>query len=85
MAYLIEDKLFDNQFIFSTTSLALNLAKKLKGNIFLVGYDGHFENENHHLENESIFNAFSIIENRLTSLTKTSYNSLDINSIYSQL
>lgn len=85
LAYLIEDKLFDNQFIFSTTSLALNLAKKLKGNTFLVGYDGHSENKNHHLENESIFNTFSLIEDRLVSLTKTSYNSLDVNSIYSQL
>lgn len=82
LAYLIEDKLFNNQFIFSTTSLALNLAKRLNGNIFLAGYDGHFENKNHHLENEGIFDAFNLTEERLVSITKTSYHSLNVNSIY---
>lgn len=80
---LIEDKLFQNKFIYSATSLALNLSFVLNGEIWIVGYDGHSNNQVHHIENESIFRDFNNLNNKLVSLTNTSYSSLQIMSIFS--
>ena len=80
---------FTDSYLDSCTTLAIETARLISDNIFIVGYDGYAGQVLSEkeavltMENRSVFEAYTLYANKaLVSLTPTLYDSLNVQSIY---
>lgn len=82
--FYVEDSLFNNRFIHSTLSLALNSFDKLSNinKVMLIGFDGYTDNFHHQNENKTLFESLKKLDKEAVFLTPTRYPDQKVESIY---